>query len=653
MDSRKRMKEVTNVKRRGSRLLAVCIMILMAAALVPAGLARAEQEEKQATILFTHDMHSHLLPANDEAGKSYGGYARLKTAIDAQKELYPDALLVDGGDFSMGSLFQTVFSTDAAELRIMGALGYDATTFGNHEYDYRAAGLADMLNAAVDSKEPLPAILEANYKPPKEGEEGYDEDSEAVWAAFERYGVKDYMVINRGGINYAIFGVMGVDSHECAPMSGMVLQDTAAVAQQMVDLIQAEVPEPYVIVCLSHSGTWEDPKESEDEILAKEVDGIDVIVSGHTHTTLKEPIEVDGTYIVSAGEYSKYLGVITLNLAGDDVSLGNYELIPIDDTLEEDEAIAAKIEEYKVLVEKSYLSQFGDLTFDQVIATNPYAFDSTSDLNDYHRESALGNLIADSYRWAVKQAEGEVYVNVDFALTANGVIRASLAQGDLTVSDVFDVSSLGIGADGIPGYPLVSVWITGADLKNAFEVDASVTGLMSAAQLYFTGMEFTFNSNRMIFNKVTDCAQVMEDGTRLEIQDDKLYRVVTGLYCGQMLGAVNDQSFGILTITPRDAQGNAITDLEAYIVHDKDGNEIKEWYALTSYLQDMGTISEEYSRTQGRKVVDESLNPINLLKDPRPLTLIVWAVVLVVILLLVFGVRAIVRRCKRRKKVKE
>lgn len=622
------------------RLLPLLLAVLTALSLLTPALAAPAED--RVTILFTHDLHSHLLPATDESGRSYGGYARLKTAIAAQKALHPDALLVDGGDFSMGSLFQTVFATDAAELRVMGALGYDATTFGNHEYDYRAEGLAGMLHAAVDSGEALPAIVQANYQPPAE--------DAASWAALERYGVEDgYLVFERGGVNFAVFGVMGTDSDACAPMSGMILTDPAEVSQAIVDRIEAEVAEPRVVVCLSHSGTDPDPKKSEDELMAQAVDGIDVIVSGHTHTTLQEPIQVNDTLIVSAGEYSKYLGVLTLAPAADGWILADYQLVPIDDSLAEDPAIAARVEDYKTLVEKSYLSQFGGWTYDQVLAENPYLFDSTADLNQ-HRESTLGNLIADSYRWAAKQAEGADYVPVDFALTANGVIRASLAQGDLTVTDIFDVSSLGIGADGVPGYPLVSVWLTGKDLKNAFEVDASVTALMPAAQLYFTGMTFTYNPNRMLFNKVTDCAQVLSDGSTAPIEDDRLYRVVTGLYCGQMLGAVNDKSFGILSITPRDAQGNPITDLEACILRHPDGTEIKEWHALAAYLQSMGTVSERYSAPEGRKIAEASWNPVKLLANPNAVTLAALAIVLVLVLLVVLAVRLVVRRRRRRRK---
>ena len=155
---------------------------------------------REITLLFTHDLHSHLLPSRAEDGGEYGGYARLMTVIRKQKELYPDAILVDAGDFSMGSLFQTAYATSALELRIMGAMGYDATTFGNHEFDYLPQGLASMLNVAAGSGEQVPAIVDANYLPPMEGAEGYGVDAEAVWAAMDNYGVQDYILLERGGI---------------------------------------------------------------------------------------------------------------------------------------------------------------------------------------------------------------------------------------------------------------------------------------------------------------------------------------------------------------------------------------------------------------------------------------------------------------------
>ena len=618
-------------------------LILMLSLWIP---AIAAENPKQVTVLFTHDLHSHLLPANDEKGQSYGGYARLKTVIDAQKAIAPDAILVDGGDFSMGSLFQTVYASDASELRVMGALGYDVTTFGNHEYDYRADGLASMLNAALDSGEALPQIVEANYKPPVAGEEGYNEDSQAVWDAFARYGVKDYTVIERGGVNFAVFGILGVDSDSCAPMSGMILQDPIETAKQVVARIEAEVAEPRVVIALSHSGLWPDPEKSEDELLAAAVDGIDLIVSGHTHTTLEKPLQVNDTVIVSCGEYSKNLGVVNMELTADGAVMTDYQLIPVNDAVAENTDVQEKVDGYKALVEQNYLSKFADWSYDTVLAYNPHQFGSQESMNE-HKESALGNLIADSYVYAVKQAEGDAYETVDFAVTAKGVVRESLAVGDITVADAFNVESLGIGPDKVAGYPLLSVYLTGKDLKNAFEVDASVVPLSSSAQLFFSGASFTFNPNRMIFNKVTDCTLVREDGTIEEIQDDELYRVVTGLYSGQMLGWVRGLSYGLLEVTPRYADGTPVEDFEDCIIYNADGSEVKEWYAIASYLEAMGTVSEDYGDLQGRKIIDNSKNPIALLKNANWITVVVLAVVLVVILLLVLVVRVIVRKVKK------
>lgn len=630
------------------RLSALLLALILTAALAIPGLAAPVTTE--VTILFTHDMHSHLLPAEDESGNSYGGYARLKTVIDQQKALHPDAILVDGGDFSMGSLFQTSYADTAVELRIMGALGYDVTTFGNHEYDYRAAGLASMLNAAVASGDRLPAIVEGNYLPPEEGQEGYNADAQAVWDAFENYGVDDYVLLERGGVWYAIMGIMGVDSDECAPMSGMILYDRFEAAQRMVDEAIAYCHENFgvqpLIICLSHSGT--ENGKGEDYELAKKVDGIDLIISGHTHTTLTEPIQVGNTWIVSCGEYSKNLGVVTMAYKADgDMILTDYQLIPIDDSVAEDPAISTLVESYKEEVEAGYLSRFG-LTFDQVLTYNPYSFESVDAVYATHHESTLGNLLSDAYKWAAEQATGEP---VDMALTASGVIRESIPQGNVTVSQVFNAASLGIGADGVPGYPLVSVYLTGKDLKTVMEIDASVSPLMPAARIYSSGVQYSFNTSRMIFNKVTESWLRRDDGALEPIEDDQLYRVVTGLYCGQMLGAVESSSFGLLSVTARDANGDPIDmdKLEDYIIHNPDGSELKEWYAIASYLQSMGReMDEQYSRTDGRKVVYSSLSPVQMLKNPNKFTVIALIAILVVLAVIILIVRAIVRKVSRR-----
>ncbi len=608
--------------------------------------AFADAPTFQATILFTHDLHSHLLPSAQEGGGEYGGYARLMTVIREQKEIRPDAILVDGGDFSMGSLFQTAYPTAALELRTMAAMGYDATTFGNHEFDYLPKGLASMLNVAA-GYDNVPAIVDANYLPPEAGEEGCTENSKIVWEALNNYGAKEYILLERGGIYYAIFGLTGMDSNDCAPQSGMILEDPAETAQRVVEEARAECRETYGVqplgIALSHSGTSEG--KGEDYELAQNVEGIDLIVSGHTHTTLEEPIQVGQTWIVSAGEYGKNLGVVQMEYQPNgNVTLTDYELIPIDETVADDPEIAALVETMKGEVEENYLSQYG-MTFDQVLTNNPYKFDSVDDVYDFPHESTLGNVFTDAYKKAVEDAIGET---VDLAVTASGVIRESIPVGAVTVSDIFNAASLGVGTEG----ELVCIYLTGSDLRTVFEVDASVYPLMHSAQIFSSGAEYSYNTNRMIFNKVDYAMLRRNDGTLEGIADDRLYRVVAGMYVGQMLGSVEATSMGLLKLTPRDANGDPIdmTKISDYIVRDANGNAVKEWHAIASYIEDMGeTMAETYGQPDGRKMVYSSWNPVNLLRNANKFTYILTGVLLVLVILALWITRAVIRRIRRKK----
>lgn len=626
------------------RLLCLAVLLVLALSLTVAAASTSSPQE-EITILYTHDMHSAFLPRLDGQGNQVGGYARLKTLLDRQRREHPDALVVDGGDFSMGTLFQTAYASSALELRAMGRMGYDATTFGNHEFDYRASGLASMLYAALDSGDPLPALVDANYLPPKEDEE--------TWDALYAYGVQDYTILERGGTCYVIFGLTGIDSDACAPMSGMVLSDPVETAKKVVKEATQQCQSAYgqdpVVICLSHSGTTEG--KGEDYELAKAVDGIDVIVSGHTHTTLEQPIQVNGTYIVSAGENARNLGVLTLTRTQEGLELKDSRLLSVDESVPENPEMVQWLEQAKSQVEQDYLSQFG-MKFDQVVVHNSYVFDTVDQVYATQHESTLGNLLADAYHWAGMQESRDP---VDVALTASGVIRDTFPKGEITVSQVFQVASLGIGADGVPGYPLISVYLTGKDLKNALEVDASVTPLMSSAQLFYSGVRYSFNTNRMIFDKVDEAVLVRPDGGTEPIVDDQLYHVVTGLYLGQMLGAVEDSSFGILSVTPRDAQGNPIStqQLEEHILLDDQGKEVKEWYAVASYLQSMGgEMTPQYGQTDGRKQVYASWNPVSLLKHaglPTYVAMLAMVLVILLVVLVAWLVRKFILRHSRRK----
>jgi 2',3'-cyclic-nucleotide 2'-phosphodiesterase (5'-nucleotidase family) len=274
----------------------------------------AKEKKQSVTILFTNDLHDNLLPFQTvENGETVelGGYARLKSAIDAEKKSSSNAILVDAGDFSMGTPFQTIFMSDAPELRILGALGYDVSTLGNHEFDYRPAGLAGSLEAAAQSGDKVPKFVQSNIVFPTDKAGKMTTSVQELRQAMEKYGVYDYTIIEREGVRIGVFGLMGKEAISMAPMSEVTFRDEVKQAKRVVKILKEQEKVDFIL-CLSHSGTNSDKKKSEDEKLAKEVPEINMIISGHTHTTLAEPILVGNTVIGSTGSYGKRLGVVRL-----------------------------------------------------------------------------------------------------------------------------------------------------------------------------------------------------------------------------------------------------------------------------------------------------------------------------------------------------
>ena len=659
--------------RRFSAFFLALLLAVLCVLPVGAVAEGCTQETNVTTILFTHDLHSHFLPQSTAEGGESGGYARLKTVIDGERAMNPDALLVDGGDFSIGSLIQTLYTTQAAELRTMGAMGYDAVTIGNHEFDHKGTGFAEMLNSAKAAQQAavelllvdarpledmdayrerfgpvtpvLPTLLEANYAPADD-----NQDRAFIRSAMEDYGVTDCMTLERGGVTYGLFGLMGVDSDECAPTSGFTRTDAAKAAKRCVETLKGEGAE--IIVCLSHSGTGDSLASSEDEELAKAVDGIDVIVSGHTHSTLAEPLVVNDTYIVSSGPYCQNLGSLTFSWDdGGEKRLLDYRLIPIDETVAENPEIAGLVEQWKDMVGETYLARYG-LTYDEVLTHTDC--DLTTPASAVQENNGLGTLVSDAFLWADRTLDA-AYADSPHtvSVTADGVLRANLPAGDLTVAMAFDVLSMGVGEDGTSGFPLVAVYLTGKELKAAMEVDASVTPIMPAAQLYMSGAKYAFNTKRMFFNRVYDAAltDVTFDesgtGNAYEIDDNALYRVVTGMYSAQMLGTVKSKSMGLLSLEPKQANGTPVTDFADCILYDANGNELKEWYALAAYLEQFGEdgLPDRYAApANGCKQVSDSFAPGQLLAGWNGIT---WAVLGIVLLILVL-IHLLIRSLRRR-----
>ncbi|RGI91117.1 bifunctional metallophosphatase/5'-nucleotidase [Blautia obeum] len=644
-------------------ILSVVLTIAMLMPLAQAVTVKAADDTKQIDVLFTHDTHSHLdsfsTIVNGEQ-KEVGGFAKIKTLINEKKKEDPDTLILDGGDFSMGTLIQTVYDTEAAELRMLGYLGYDVTTFGNHEFDYRSQGLANMLKAAKSSGETLPEIVVCNVDWDSMEKAGLNDGQKQIQSAFETYGVKDYVMVQKGDVKIAVVGVFGKDALECAPTCELSFKDPVEAVKKTVEEIKKN-EEADMIACVSHGGTWEDESKSEDELLAKAVPDLDLIISGHTHSELQEAIQHGNTYIVSCGEYGRNLGSLSMTQNSDGRwDLSAYELIPVSEDVKADKATQERIDALMDTVDTNYLADFG-YTRKEVLAQNDVEFNSLEEMGTEHKELNLGDIMADAYVYAVENSEYYDGDPVDVAVVPSGTVRDTYTKGDITVEDVYNSFSLGIGKDGVAGYPLINAYLTGKELKLVAEVDASISDFMTTARLYCSGLNFTYNPHRMILNKVTDCYLTRADGERTEIEDDKLYHVVTDLYTGQMLGSVMKMSYGLLSLEPKDKDGNPIENLEDHAVMEGD-KELKAWDAIARYMQSfddadgdgIANVSEYYATTHDRKVVDDSKNILDLVKKPNKFTAIIVCIGLIIIIIIVLVVsliRKIVRKSRKKKNI--
>lgn len=646
-----------------------CVFILVAIIAVAGCFAitgLADSTEKEVDVMFLHDTHSHLnefATVEDEKTQVLGGFAKIKTLINEQKEDNPDTLLLDAGDFSMGTLIQVMYEEEASEIRMLGELGMDVTTLGNHEFDYKAKGLANMLKNAVASGDRLPAMVVCNvdWKTMEKG--GLTEDQKFLKTAFDNYGVKEYIVVEKNGVKIAVTGIFGEDCLDCVPNCPLKFKDPVVALKETVTTIKNK-ENVDMIACVSHSGTWEDESKSEDEILAKNVPEVDLIISGHTHTKLEKPIRHGDTYIVSAGEYGKYLGSLSMEQKKDGRwELDDYELILVDKDVKADEVTQAKVDSFMENVDSKYLEQFG-YTADQVLCTNEIEFATSGDVGSKHTEMNLGSIMADAYTHAVAKFDATDTRPVDVAVVPAGVIRDTYAKGNVTTENVFNSFSLGIGQDGIPGYPLISIYLTGAELKIAAEIDASISGFMSSARLYTDGLYWNYNPNRMILNKVTDVYLCDVNEKRVEIEDDKLYRVVTDFYTSQMLGGVTDLSYGLLSVVPKFADGTPVENYEEAVILTGEGKELKAWAAIAEYMSSfedtdgdgIGNVPQKYATKEGRKVVEDSKKVGDLLKNPNKYFFMILGIVLVVIAILVtiiFVITKVIQRVIRKRKCKD
>ena len=609
-------------------LFTFCLFWLATAALA-AGTENGEEQELR--VLFTHDLHSYILPydvADGADGRTtMGGYARLATLIKENRT--NNTVVLDAGDFSMGTLFNSIFKTHAPDLYLMGEMGFDATTIGNHEFDYGAEGLAAALRSASKAQK-RPAMLNSNMV------FGNDPESKEIKDAFDAYGSSATKIIERGGLKIGVFGMLSQVAQDYtvnyAPLS---FADTAETARDCVDSLKAQNAD--VIICLSHGGTNPDIEKSEDQQLAKAVPDIDVIVSGHTHTTLDTPITEGSTTIVGCGWRGEHLGLLDLKLEADNtVKVDSYQLIENSRDVTMDPDIAASINTCKDVVQQEFLTPLGK-SFDATVAVSDHNFATVDDLLGHFDNSDLGDIITDAYRYGAAQNG----VDADISLVNAGLVRDTIYKGNLSESGVYNILSLGSGSDGSVGYSLVDFYLYGSELKTLCQIDVSMYPMMQEVQFSFSGLRYTYNDSRLPLDKVTGVETQNADGAWTPLDEDRLYRVTTSQYLANMTGLITKMSHGIITLAPRGKDGNPVSDTNTLIIHTPTGTEAKEWIALSDYIHSfpvgesgLRTIPASYNIAREVKTpVDNTL--ITFFANPSSIALAVYGIIAGLILLLI------------------
>ncbi|MCX6566017.1 MAG: bifunctional UDP-sugar hydrolase/5'-nucleotidase [Candidatus Aminicenantes bacterium] len=621
----------------------------------------AAQSDPDLILLFTEDLHSAVLPHRvlDENGRvdTVGGFARIAAMIKAEREKFGDRVLaIDGGDMIAGTLFQVLFQSEAAEIRLLGLAGYEAATFGNHEFDYGPAALARALTTAKVNQFALPFVASNVVFDPK------DDRDNLLEAVFGDYPVKEFLVLQKNGLKIGLFGLMGTQASEDAPAAVPVTFSNPIVRARELTSILRDREKVDLVVALSHSGTTSDVKYSEDEKLAREVPGIDVIVSGHAHRRLVSPIIVGSTIIVAVGSRGEDLGDLRLARTSDGrFGVMSYALRPVTQDVAEDPGVAAEITELSGIVDRE-VERAGGINPRDVVAETAFSLAMRQPGPPKSSwEIGLGDLVVDAYRRAVaaaglKREDGPILV-----IHPWGNIRDSILPGRITGNDVFQVLSLGIGPDGKPGYPLVCVWLSGREIRRLMEVETTIAPGNEDAHLQIAGASVRYNPRRIPFDRVTRIEFEEADGTMRLVEPDRLYRVVANLYMARMIGYISRASHGILKLEPKDAEGKVRTDFDNLIV-DADPSapgvqEIKEWTALVGLLRSfpdtdgdgIPDIPASYASSAGRLVDEPSWNPIKLLAGAHGPTFVVLGLGVFVLFLLWFLVHRLRRRFARRK----
>ncbi len=425
------------------------IMVILLLLALPGGQA-AVWAGQYMTILHFNDHHGHLEPFEKE-GVSLGGMARIATVVE-QVEGWNDnhdviTLLLSAGDVLQGTAMSTMFRGEP-DFICLNMLGTDAMCLGNHEFDFGQEVLAERIKQAH-----FP-LLAANVIRKESG-----------------LGLTPYChVIELRGVKAGIFGLTTADTPTTTArdnVAGLEFRDPITTAREVIRFLDGKAD---FIIALTHLGLDVDLE------LARAVPEIDLIVGGHSHTVVEEPVQVGNTLVVQAGEHGIHLGQLDMYVEDGDVAKHRGFLRLIGDRIAPDPQIDALVARYAREVE----DQLGE-----VIGTAAVYLEGEREAVR-SRETNLGSLLCDILR---------EYACTDIVVLNGGGIRAPIAQGPITARDVLTV--LPFGND------IIKVALTGRQVQEMLDRSASLSP-GDGGFLQVSGLRFRIEGGKAVDISVGD-----------------------------------------------------------------------------------------------------------------------------------------------------
>lgn len=497
-------------RRRIVSILLMLALVILPFQTVAAGTLPTGQESLAGTtvIMHTNDSHARAVPNSDSG---YMGF----TAVSALKKSYEAAgaqvILLDAGDTLHGLPFANLVKGESI-VKIMNLAGYDAMTPGNHDFNYGSSTLKEI------SKNMNFPLISSNIK-------NKSDNSDFL---------EDHIIIEKNGVKYGIFGLSTPETaYKTNPKNVTSIEFTNPVEAAKEEVKELEAEGAQVIIALAHLGL-DESSEYTSKLVAEKVDGIDLIVDGHSHSVLEAGLTVGDTLIVSTGDYIQNIGVVII---GSDGAM-KADLISASEYTGTDKAVDDKATEYQNEQEK---------LLSEVVGHTSVYLDG---IREHVRagETNLGDFTTDAFRYVT---------GADIAITNGGGIRASIEIGDISRKDLVTVFPFG-------NY-VVTKKVTGEAILEALELGASTYPEPLGGFLQVSGITYTIDASKPSGKRISD---VKVNGVAIDKKAEYLL-------------ATND--FII-------AGGDGYTMLADFKVENEFGS-IED--VLLEYLKEKGTINQE------------------------------------------------------------